>query len=380
MISELLRFRLDPGADALGGGGGGAAEPAEPVLNTTAESGLSPEQLAAPPGATEPEPSQDAIPGVSPASPAQTAPDPASATPTIRDAARHYGLDLSGYEDDGQAFAALVQLAQRAQAANYYADLGQAIAPHYKEVQDYLTRKQAESAPPAERKPWEPPEFDEKWLGYVQKDPNTGLYTQLPGAPPWIAEKVQAYADHLEKWTTQLARDPMTALTPIVNHLAEQLLEQRFGQQAAHYQAQAIVQQNEGWLYATDPQGRRKVGPDGKYVPTPLGARYYTHLQTLRASGVTDATALDTLAKQLLQADIYASQAQGAAAEPTPQATAATTRPNVNPGQAVPPVRRPTVPGATEPETEGLSLRDQLALAMAEEGITDADFHDVYGS
>jgi hypothetical protein len=103
-------------------------------------------------------------------------------------------------------------------------------------------------------------------------------------------------------------------------------------------------------------------------------------LQTLRASGVTDATALDTLAKQLLQADIYASQAQGAAAEPTPQATAATTRPNVNPGQAVPPVRRPTVPGATEPETEGLSLRDQLALAMAEEGITDADFHDVYGS
>lgn len=378
MDSGLWKIRREPGADPMAGGGSDPlGDPGDPLLDSAAESGLSADQLAAPPGAAA-EPAADPDFGIDPAPPPADPVDPAS--PTIRDAARHYGLDLSGYEDDGQAFAALVQLAQRAQTANYYADLGQRIAPHYQEVQEYLTRRQAESAPPAATKPWEAPEFDERWMGYVQKDANTGLYTSVPGAPPWIAEKVQAYADHLEGWTTQLARSPLEALTPIVNHLAEQLLEQRFGQQQAQYQAQAIVQQNEPWIYATDAQGRRRVGHDGKYVPTPLGARYHTHLQTLHASGVRDAATLDTLAKQLLQADIYASQAQGGGAAATAQAAAATMRPNVNPGQAVPPVRRPVVPGATEPATEGLSLREQLAIAMREEGVTDADFQDVYGS
>lgn len=392
MNPDLLKIKMFPSSSDMSGGN--LTDPIDtppPTLNSAADSGLTPEELAAPPVPESGEPdgtdgntpnyATPGDPNLAGSAPRQSATE--GAVQTIVDAARHYGLDLSSYADDGQAFAALVQMAQRGTTANYYADLGQRIAPHYEAVQQFIAQRQAAEAKPTERKSWEAPAFDEKWLNLVDKDPNTGMFVALPGAPPWVAEKVQAYADHLENWTTQLARNPMEALSPLVNHLAEQLLEQRFGQQAAHQQAAAIVQQNESWLYATDAQGRRQVGRDGKYVPTPLGARYHTHLQNLSASGVRDAATLDAIAKQLLQADIYASQANrgAAAAEPDPRTFAAAGRPNVNPGQAVDPSRRAFVPGATDPSATGLSLREQLALAMAEEGVSDADFRTPsYGS
>lgn len=390
MDPELFTIHLDPLAGPLAGGGGGtpAPEPApEPALNSLADSGLSPEELAAPPSREPVAPS----PAAAAAAPLAADPNLAGAArtnptqsqaQTIVDAARHYGLDLSSYGDDGQAFAAMAQMALASRQANYYAQLGQQIAPHYQGVQEYLRQRETSQTQPAARKPWEAPEFDERWLQLVDKDATTGMYVAKPGVNPLFAEKVQQYADHLENWTTQLARNPLDALGPLVTHVAEQLLEQRFGQQQAVAQAQEIVRQNEDWLYAVDTNGRRLVGNDGRFVPTPLGARYYTHLQTLRAGGVSDARTLDTLAKQLLQGDIAASNAAKAGTQQqvaSPQAAAAAARANVNPGQAVPPARRQVVPGATEPDGTGLSLREELARAMQEEGITDADLMNVYG-
>lgn len=390
MDPELFTIHLNPLAGATDGAGGGGATPVvdpapeNPVLNSVAESGLSAEELASRPS--------DADLGIEPpATPAAatTPADPNLAAaaglrqdatqgqaPTIRDAARHYGLDLSQFTDDGQAFAALVQMANQGRQANYYADLGQRIAPHYEDVQRFIQERQATQQKPPERKPWEAPPFDEKWMNYVRKDEQTGMFVSLPGAPPWVAEKVQAYADHLEGWTTQVARSPAEALGPLIEHVAAQLLDKRFGQQQAVQQAQAIVQQNEAWIYQTDANGRRLVSADGRFVPTPLGARYYTHLQTLRQAGITDASSLDVLAKQLLQGEMYAQQAGKAgqvAQAASPQAVAAAARPNVNPGQAVPPVRRAAVAGATDPDQLNLSLRDRLKLDMEAEGITDAD-------
>jgi hypothetical protein len=50
---------------------------------------------------------------------------------------------------------------------------------------------------------------------------------------------------------------------------------------------------------------RSSVGADGRCVPTPLGARYDTHLQSLRQAGVAGSRTLDALAKPLLQGDLY---------------------------------------------------------------------------
>jgi hypothetical protein len=385
MNDHLLKIKMAPGAGELAGGGGGstvAEAPAEPVLNSA--SAFTPEQLAEPltldDGGVETEgveaPATPADPNLAAATAGPAASAAAQQAATIRDAARHYGLDLSQFEDDGQAFAALVQMAQASRQSNYYADLGRAIVPHYEAVQQVIKERTSAPAKAPERKPWESPEFDERWMGYVEKDAQTGLFVSKPGAPPWIAEKVQAYADHLDNWTTSLARNPLEALGPIVEHLATKLLDSRFGQVQAQQQAQSIVAENESWIYQTDAQGRRLVTGEGKYVPTPLGARYYTHLQTLRASGVSDARTLDTLAKQLLQADIYATNAAkgtATAGASTPQAVAAVSRPNVNPGQAVPPARRQLVAGATEPSAEGLTLREAMRRALQEEGVTDDD-------
>jgi hypothetical protein len=383
MNDHLFKIKMAPGDSPLGDGGGGSIVPeaSDPVLNSTA--GLSAEQLSAP-LSVESDAGDLGEPALTPADPnaaAATAQPAAQAVAaqqaaTIRDAARHYGLDLSQYEDDGQAFAALVQMANQARQSNYYADLGRSIAPHYEIVQQAIQQRQQSQAKPADRKPWEAPEFDERWMNLVDKDPKTGMFVALPGAPPWVAEKVQAYADHLDQWTTSLARSPMDALGPLVKHVAEELLTQRFGQVQAQQQAQAIVAENESWLYQTDAHGRRLTGHDGKYLPTPLGARYYTHLQTLKASGVNDARTLDSLAKQLLQADIYATNAGKAtatAAAATPQAVAAVSRHNVNPGQAVPAPRRQVVAGTTEPSAEGLSLRERMRLDIEAAGVTDAD-------
>jgi hypothetical protein len=307
---------------------------------------------------------------------------PAAATPApgldVFGMARQYGVDLSQYQDPQQALGHLFQAAQASRQNDYYTQLGRQIAPHYKGVAEYLQQQQA-AQPPAQRPAWEHPEFDERWLGLVEKDPATGTFVAKPGVNPAFADKVQAYADSVESWTTSLTRNPQQALTPLIEQVAAKVIEDRFGQHQATAEAQQILAANESWLYANDANGNRLVGADGRYVPSPLGARYYTHLQSLRQAGVSDARTLDALAKQILQGEVYAAQAANAQpAAPSPQAIAATARPNVNPGQALTePQRRGVVPGATAPAAEGRSLADLLRQAMSEGGVTDADFATV---
>jgi hypothetical protein len=383
----------------MNNGGTPAAPPPEPLApEATIDStrGMDPNALAERPelgGGSDSVPTQgNAVTGgpVGAGSPTPTDPNLAAATQTqpasqpqaggfdIVGMARQYGVDLSQYQDPQQALGYLFQAAQAARQNDYYTQLGRQIAPHYKGVAEYLQRQEAAQAP-AQRQTWEHPEFDERWLGLVEKDPATGTFVAKPGVNPAFAERVQAYADSVESWTTSLTRNPQQALAPLIEQVTAKLIEDRFGQHQATAEAQQIIASNESWLYATDANGNRLVGADGRYVPSPLGARYYTHLQSLRQAGVSDARTLDTLAKQILQGEVYAAQAQGGQpAAPSPQTVAATARPNVNPGQALTePQRRGVVPGATAPSAEGRSLADMLRSAMSEGGVTDADFATV---
>ncbi len=219
---SLGRLLLDPAEGEMGVGG--SLEPTEPQahsLDSTA--GLSPEELSTPlhtkDAAAEVAGEVTGAASLSPDDPNLAAATRQQAqaeqqAQTIREAAAFYGLDLSQFEDDGQAFAHLVQQTQQVRQANYYAQLGQQIAPHYAQVQQYLQQQQAQAQPKAERPAWEAPEFDERWMSLVDKDPNTGVYVAKPGVNPAFAEKVQAYADHVEKWTTTLARSPMDGSGP----------------------------------------------------------------------------------------------------------------------------------------------------------------------
>ncbi len=285
---------------------GARLESTEPLaLSLDSTAGLSPEELNTPlhteDAAAGVAGEETGEPSLSPADPNLAAVTRQQAqaeqqAQTIREAAAFYGLDLSQFEDDSQAFAHLVQQAQQARQANYYAQLGQQIAPHYAQVQQYLQQQQAQAQPKAERPAWEAPEFDERWMSLVDKDPNTGVYVAKLGVNTAFAEKVQAYADHVDKGTTTLARSPMDAPAPLIESVAQKLIEDRFGKAQETHQAQQIIAESESWLYATDAQGRRLVSADGKHMASPLGARDYTHIPTFQQAGVKDAR---TMAKSL---------------------------------------------------------------------------------
>lgn len=375
-MDELYALHLDPIAGQMGGGGGEAAmEPSAPAIDSTA--GLDPSALSERPdlsGGDAGGPGAGGM-GAVPADPNVAA---ATQAQTIRDAAKYYGVDLSQFEDDGQAFAHLVQVYAASKQRNYYTELGQQIAPHAGAVQQYLrdyqSRQQQAQAP--QRQAWEAPEFDERWMTLVDRDEATGRFIPKAGVNPQYADKINDYADHVERWTTQLARQPREALSGLIEEVASKLLEDRFGRHQAHAEAQGIIAGNESWLYQADAQGRRLTDQAGKFLPTPLGARYYTHLQVLQRSGVRDARTLDHLAKQLLQADLAAGQVRQPAS--TPQAQAAMGHPNVNPGQAASPTRRLVLGGATDPSEEGLSLSERFRKSFAEEGVSDADFQQMF--
>lgn len=352
-----------------------------------AVSGLTPEQLAevpdingglddAPASAPAPKPVQTQTP----AKPAQT-PTPAQAQ-TIREAAAAYGLDLSQHPDDHAAFVHLIRQAQMAQAANqnrYYTDLGMQLAPRLNDIQGFLrTPAPAPVAKaPEAPKPWQPPEFSEQWLNLVEQDQATGVWRSKPGINPEYAEKVQKYAD----WMQGFNKNPMALISQAIKDQAGEEARRIVAEHHTQTQETAtigsIIEQNASWVYQTDAQGRRYVDQAGNYVPTPEGARYATHLQTLARSGVRDPKMQDQIARQLVQGEIAARsntrQTQVAATQ-TPQARAAQARPPVNAGQAVEPTRRRVVPAATEPSSTQKSMADLLRESFAEEGISDADF------
>jgi hypothetical protein len=382
---------LDP-VPPEGGGGAPAPEsaPPEPVaLDSTA--GMSAAELAQRPSFQDSRGPGTGTAGSAQAGGAPADPNLAAAlgagagldapaqaqSPGIRDAALSWGLDLSEFSDDAAAWQYLMTAAQRGTERNYYAELGQQMQPHYETFQRYLQDQQAQTAAPAPAKPsaWQHPDFDQRWLGLVERDPATGTYRPKAGINPQWADRVQAYYDSIDSWATGMVQSPEQTLGPLIRQVASQLMEERFGAQAQQQQAQQIYAANEAWLYQTDAQGRRQYDAAGRAIPSAMGSRYYTHLQTLQRAGVTDAALMDSLAQSLLQADVYAAQQQQAQMRTQQQAApAAAARPNVNTGQGLAPARRDQLPGGSQPSDEGLSLSEMLRRDLHAAGVSDADF------
>jgi hypothetical protein len=302
------------------------------------------------------------------AAPPQTAVDQWQ---SIRDAAGSMGYDLSRFQDDRQALLHLVQEAGRAREANYYAQFGQALAPRAQEIQQYLNQQQGSAASP-ERNEWEPPEFDERWMGLVDRDPATGLYVGKPGTPPQIVERVNQFAE----WSNRFSRNPFQAIQQYHQAVVPKLVTEAVTKQLAGYQRQQAVDQilaaNSQWLYQHDADGRVATDYRGQPMPSPSGTRYIQHVRTLSEAGITDPRTQDQIARQLMMGEIAMGKQQTPAAPATTAAAAA--RPNVNPLQAQPHQARAAHPAATEPVEEGRSLSEILREEFARAGITDADF------
>lgn len=323
------------------------------------------------PAATTEAPAAPADPNVAPV--AQVAPAPAAPAAPVAPAgfralAQGLGVDLSGYEDDTTALAALVQTASQAQQ---YMGLAQRIAPVYGEFQQFLAAKQAPPAPAAPAAPpaWMPPEFDDRWLNYVERNAETGLFQAKAGGfvSPDVIDKVQQYAD----WMGQFQKNPMGVILPAIKDEARKMAVEIYGTQFAAQQRTAtvngIMDANAPWLYQADEAGNRYVDQAGKFIPTPTGARYLAQVALLSKAGVRDPKQADLLARQLVHGEIAVQAAAGGKPAPRPQTVAATTVAPTGVAQ------RP-VPATTPPSDEGLTLTQMLARDVTALGLTADTF------
>lgn len=308
---------------------------------------------------------------VSETSEALTPPEPAPVSSSLREALQsQYGLELSHLPDDQSALAFLAQQTLEAQQNRWYTEVGRQMAPHADRFRTMLEQPPAPTQPT--RQPWEPPEFDQRWAQMVDRDPATGMWKSKPGYDPSLGNKVQAYVDFQDKVTS----DPSLRAQHIQHEarkIAREELDSRFSEYTTRQRVDQLLNSNSSWLYARDAAGNPTVAPDGRYVPSQHGARYFSHVKTLHAAGVTNPDQLDSLAKSMLRGDVAGVQGKAvanAAKAASPQARQAQSRVTANPLQDLPLDQQQT-PGATDSSSRGLNLHDMLKRSMKAEGITD---------
>lgn len=301
---------------------------------------------------------------------------------SVVDVARNLGYDFGGreYRDDREFLRDVLTQATSNRQADYYAQLGRQLAPQYQQIQGYLQQQQAQAQQPQARQPWEAPEFNEQWLGLVDRDPNTGVFLAKPGVNPVIADKVNEFA----KWRDNFTSNPIGAIRPFVEQNLPNLVQQQVQQQLAAYQTQqevqGIIHQNSEWMYQHDANGQQVIGVGGRPVATPNGARYMQLVGELERSGMSSPSQIDRYAKQILMGELARNQVQqGQPAAPDAQAqnALASSRSQRNVLQALGAGQRQQTPGATEPEQQGLALRDRIRLAFDGAGYSEADFQNL---
>lgn len=383
---RLYRLLLDPLAES----GGGGVAPAAPVetpdiepVNGGPERGdmTLVETPAATQGQATPVPSQQRAVATDPNIAAgQAQPQaPAAAWRGILDVGRERGFQFDPtVTNDQQALDYLLRQAGQVRQQDAYAQLGQQLAPHTAKIQQYL-RQQGQPAQPATptRQPWEAPEFDKRWGSLVDQDPTTGLYTSKQGVPHEIAQKVNAYVE----WKDKYDANPAAVLNQMVEAKATEIAQRIYQQQSGVQQREAsinqIVQENHSWLYQRGPDGNVVTDYQGRPMPTPHGAAYIQQLQVVRNMGVTDPRQQNQLAIQLVRGQLAeaAANAQHAPGGAQIPPTHLQAQPNVNPLQALSGQQRAATPGATDPSTAGMSLREIMMAEMRREGVTDADIY-----
>lgn len=299
---------------------------------------------------------------------------------SIRDAAGEYGYQFGqGVTDDRQALLHLIQQAQAGQMSQqqqYYAQVGQQLAPHASKIQQYLQQQRAPQAPSAPSA-WEAPEFDKRWASLVVEDPASGVWISKPGVDPVYGQKVNTYVE----WKQRFDANPAEVLNGMVEQrataIAEQVYQKQFTANTERQTAQGIVERNRPWMFQQDQNGYTLKDQWNRPVPTPMGAAYIRHLGTVKQMGVTSASAQDHLCRQLLAGELANArfqQGQQAVQQQSLPTQQATQQPNVNPLHALPPQQRMTNPAATQPNEDGLSLYERLSRNFTQGGITDNDF------
>lgn len=339
-------------------------------------------------------------PGTSPAAPGSTqaapaAPQQPSWLQGLRESA---GIDLGTDEK-----AALTQLTQRLQQLQQLQQLAPYVASyqqHAPAFSRYLQEQQRAAQQPAPVNPqqprswkqqiWNPPEFNRSWLGLLKRD-EQGNLTTVPGAPPDVLPRYQAYQQYRQEFAEKFLDNPIDTMEPIIQQIvraeAQQLVQQSVSQQRDQQFSNNFVEQNTSWLYERDAMGnvaqQQIFNPTtGQYslapVMSPWGQRFTQYVQQEFAEqqrrGYMDVARQQQVAMAMIQRDYAIAQLRAGPAPPqsAPQnprvaANEAIMRAN-NPAPAQPVAQGNTIPAGKTPNK--LNLRELMAQEMRQNGIT----------
>lgn len=334
-----------------------AAVTAPPAAVPTAQPAVpaAEEGLAANPGAVIP-PAND--------------PNAAAAPKTAREIAAQLGFGAAASFGDDTTFVQTV-LAHANQAEAYRMQAlqlqQQLIALSTGQNQPAAAAPATPAAPQA-GKFWNPPEYNPAWEGLVTKGAD-GQLALAPGTPADVLPKYIAYHAHKRDFAEKLLSNPEATLAPLIAAQAEakarEIIQKETATRDETTYVQSFIRENSDWLHQRDVSGRVVTAANGAPVLSPIGQAFQAHVNQAQQLGIRDARGQEQYARNMLRSDILAQQqaqaAQAAAAQQS--VTAANRRPNAS--GTIP---QPGVPAVAMP---GMSLRDQMALAMREMGITD---------
>lgn len=297
---------------------------------------------------------------------------------SARDYARSLGIDPAGAEDDAAFLRNIFSQAQRAEANQQQLQfLAQQNAALLRAQQGQPQPGAAAPAQSAKPKHWNPPEWNPSWEGLISRDEKGNLGV-VAGADPSILSKYMAYQQYRREFADRLVSDPMATLAPFIDERAEQRAQALVNQHLQGYRDQVFsdnyVSENSSWLHARDANNNLLMNPvSNKPQLSPAGQRFYQYVQQAEQIGIRDVRNQAEYARTSLQRDVLISQQNAATGvnqgQNANQALIQAANRNPNMSGSLAPAATPTAP--MPPQNPGLSLREQLAQAMASQGFND---------
>lgn len=295
----------------------------------------------------------DLLPGTPAAAPSPSAPAPAIPSPTApiaaappvvpaqqppaqqppawktaREFAAANGLpEATSFQNDGELLTGLIQRVQQLGQASQTIQQLQAHVALLTNQAAQVPVAQPVNTPTAAPDPlaaFKAPEFDQSWTQWIERTPNGG-YKLVDGAPdPTILPKFVAFQNHQRQMLDQLARDPASVITKILEAKLEERikpqLEAVVNQQRETAWAETYMRDNADWLYAKGTDGKHAVNPQtGQPQVSAVGRRFYANLAEAGQMGIKDFRHQEQYARVKTQNEILALQAQQRAQPPQQQ-------------------------------------------------------------
>lgn len=394
---------------------GGASSPGLSTGNTAGGGGGPPPAAVSPPPSSSTVTPQSTSPaaagGVTSPPPAAGSAAPPVQTPTqesIRDVATRLGATalLAQFPDDQALLHHLLQQSQQypqiAEAARY----GQAVMPHWQEIQNFLKSRQpgqtvqpgqgaaaGQPGDPWHKQFWSPPEYDAAWEKQILRD-GAGNLVPAAGAPPDVVQKYLTYKAFREKTVDQMMANPFEFFAPAIKHLARQeaeaIAKQQLGQLTDSQFVEGFISQNKDWLYARDAAGNAIMDPTNRGVPvlSEWGQRFKGYVEQAQKLGIGRLQDQQEFALTAVQRDfLVANPGQAQTTTQTPPAAGAPpAAPPQNPANRIflnnaganrttPVATTPAVPGQPPANQQGLSLNERLRNNLRAAGINEINVH-----